>query len=78
MIKAFCERIKALGFEPMIYASTSWLNNKLDMTQLPYKVWVAQYNTVCEYKGEYVLWQYTSQGSVPGINGNVDMNECYL
>lgn len=78
VIKAFCERIKALGFEPMIYASTSWLNNKLDMAQLPYKVWVAQYNTVCEYKGEYVLWQYTSQGSVPGINGNVDMNECYL
>lgn len=78
VIKAFCERIKALGFEPMIYASTSWLNNKLDMTQLPYKVWVAQYNTVCEYKGEYVMWQYTSQGSVPGINGNVDMNECYL
>lgn len=78
VIKAFCERIKALGFEPMIYASTSWLINKLDMAQLPYKVWVAQYNTVCEYKGEYVLWQYTSQGSVPGINGNVDMNECYL
>ena len=23
------------------------------------------------------MWQYTSSGSVPGIQGGVDMNECY-
>ena len=26
----------------------------------------------------YDLWQYTSKGSVPGISGNVDMNQSYL
>ena len=78
VIKAFCERIKELGYEPMIYASTSWLNNKLDMNKLPYKVWVAQYNSVCEYKGAYVMWQYTSTAQVDGISGNVDMNKCYI
>lgn len=77
-IKGFCEQIKAKGYTPMIYASTSWLNNKLDMSKLPYDVWVAQYNDVCEYKGKYVMWQYTSSGKISGIKGNVDLNHCYI
>lgn len=77
-IKGFCDRIKAKGYSPMIYASTSWLNSKLDMSKLPYDVWVAQYNSTCEYKGKYVIWQYTSSGSVNGIKGNVDLNHCYI
>jgi len=28
-------------------------------------------------EGRYVMWQYTSSGSVAGINGRVDMNICY-
>lgn len=78
VIKAFCEEIRRQGYEPMIYASTSWLNEKLDMSKLPYKVWCAQYNTKCYYKGKYVMWQYSSEGKVNGVKGNVDMNECYL
>ena len=77
-IKGFCDAIKAQGYEPMIYASTSWLNNKLDMSKLPFKVWCAQYNSTCEYKGGYIMWQYTSTGSVSGVKGNVDMNHCYM
>lgn len=78
VIKAFCERIIECGYEPMIYASTSWLNNKLDMSKLPYKVWCAQYASKCEYEGEYFMWQYTSDGSIAGYNGRIDMNHCYL
>ena len=77
-IKAFCEEIKAHGHEPMIYASTSWLNHRLDMSKLPYKVWVAQYNDKVTYKGEYIIWQYTSTGKVNGISGVVDLNKCYI
>lgn len=77
VIKAFCEEIKNQGYEPMIYASLSWFNNKLNMSKLPYTVWVAQYNSKCEYKGKYLLWQYTSEGSVSGVKGNVDMNYYY-
>ena len=76
-IMGFCEYIKSQGYEPMIYASTSWLNNQLDMSQLPYKVWCAQYYKKCEYKGNYIMWQYSSTGSVAGIKGNVDMNYYY-
>lgn len=75
VIDAFCKEIKAHGYEPMIYASTSWLNNQLDMSKLPYKVWCAQYFSKCEYKGEYILWQYTSDGHVSGVKGDVDVNK---
>ena len=78
VIKAFCEEIKAKGYEPMIYASTSWLNNKLNMSKLPYKVWVAQYASICEYEGDYIMWQYTSEAKVNGVPGVVDMNHCYV
>lgn len=77
-IKAFCERIKEKGYTPMIYASTSWLHNQLDMSKLPYDVWVAQYNDVCEYEGKYVIWQYTSEGRVAGAKGDIDLNHCYI
>lgn len=78
VIKAFCEEIKAQGYEPMIYASTSWLNNNLDMSKLPYKVWVAQYYDRVTYKGDYVMWQYSSLGHIDGIKGVVDKNHCYI
>lgn len=77
-IKAFCERVKEKGYTPMIYASTSWLYNQLDMSKLPYDVWVAQYNSTCEYEGKYVIWQYTSEGRVAGAKGDIDLNHCYI
>lgn len=77
VIKAFCEEIVKAGYTPMIYANVSWLNNKLDMSKLPYKVWVAHYASECGYKGNYSLWQYSSTGKVNGIKGNVDMDLCY-
>lgn len=78
VINAFCKEIKAQGYEPMIYASTSWLEDKLNMSKLPYKVWVAQYNSKVTYKGDYVMWQFSSNGQVDGIDGRVDLNLCYL
>lgn len=61
----------------MIYASLSWFKDELDMSKLPYTVWVAQYNDNCDYKGKYLLWQYSSDGKVNGIKGDVDMNYYY-
>lgn len=77
-IKAFCEEIKAQGYTPMIYASLSWFDDCLDMSQLPYDVWCAQYYKECQYKGNVVMWQYTSDGKVNGIPKVVDLNHCYI
>ena len=77
-IKAFCEEIKAQGYTPMIYASLNWFDDCLDMSQLPYDVWCAQYYKECQYKGDVVMWQYTSEGKVNGIPKTVDLNHCYI
>ena len=77
-VKAFCDRSLQRGYTPMIYASTSWLNNQLDMSKLSsYKVWVAQYYSRVTYNGKYQCWQYSSSGSVDGISNRVDMNYWY-
>lgn len=82
IVKAFCETIKARGYTPMIYASKSWLNTYLDMSQLQeYDIWLAHYtwseSKPSDYAGDYTMWQYSSIESVNGIVGNVDKNVCY-
>ena len=73
-LKIFCDRLQSKGIPAGIYASTYWLEHNLIMEQLPYSVWVAQYAPACTYKGKYLFWQYTSQGSVPGVSWNVDLS----
>lgn len=72
---AFCDVVKAHGYQPCIYANTSTLNTAL--TKPKYPVWVAQYASSCTYKGAKVMWQYTSSGSVDGISGKVDLSYVY-
>ncbi len=78
VVQAFCRTVAASGYKAGVYASKSWYNSKLNASGLSnYTIWVAQYNATCTYTGKYNMWQYTSKGSVPGINGNVDMNISY-
>ena len=75
MLKITAEHMEKAGIPAGIYASTSWLQNRLDMTQLNYPVWVAQYANFCTYAGSKILWQYTSRGKVPGISGYCDLSK---
>lgn len=75
---AFCSIINSAGYIAMVYANLSTLNNYLpDDLYKSWKIWVAQYNTTCDYKHKYYLWQYTSSAKVSGISGNVDMSKTY-
>ena len=79
--QVFCNRISAAGYEPGIYASLNWFNNILTdsvFKSSSWDHWIAQYNSQCDYTGNYSFWQYKSNGKVPGINGNVDMNYAYV
>ncbi len=77
-INAFCSRIQAGGYRAGIYSSTSWYRNYLDDSSLrQWDTWVAQWWDHCTYEGSYSLWQYSSDGSVPGIDGRVDMDYAY-
>lgn len=78
VMEAFCSEVEKGGYTPMIYASKSWLENNLIMSYLnQYDVWLARYATAPEYTGDFTIWQYTSKGTVDGINGYVDRNIGY-
>ncbi|MDU1411222.1 MAG: glycoside hydrolase family 25 protein [Clostridium sp.] len=79
MAQNFCNIIKSSGYVPGVYANTNWWNNKLtDGRFNSWQKWVAQYASRCTYSGDYGMWQYASDGRVNGINGNVDVNYCYI
>ena len=73
IINAFCRKIEAAGYYPMVYANEYWLNNKIDKSTLDYDVWVARYNVMYTYDSP-AIWQATNTGSVNGIAGNVDID----
>ena len=73
--RAFCETIESAGYRAGIYASRNWYYNNLDMTRLDsHVIWLAEYREYPKYEGKYQMWQYTSGGSIDGIEGRVEFN----
>lgn len=81
--QAFVNRVhERTGTWPLIYMNGS-TRNAYDWTPVVQNcgVWIAWYG--CDPEGDlpvpgvYVMHQYTSTGSVPGIAGNVDLNAWY-
>ena len=59
----------------MIYANKELSLRTLDLSRLTdYPFWFAGYTTYPEFYYGFDMWQYTSDGSVNGIEGRVDMN----
>ena len=76
---AFLGYIKSQGYTPMMYASKYDFNCRWEKSRIKgCKYWLAHYTTQTDYTGSYQMWQYSSKGSVPGINGDVDMNIAYF
>ena len=77
---AFCERVEAAGCEAMVYCNYNMLSGGLGerLAARGIRIWLAQWNPAPYYVGDYEIWQFTSQGSVNGISGNVDMNYRYV
>lgn len=73
MHKAFCEKIKALGYVPGYYCNRDYMLNYINTNALPYSRWFAWYQTSL---GHYTcdIWQYSSKGYVNGVSDRVDMN----
>jgi GH25 family lysozyme M1 (1,4-beta-N-acetylmuramidase) len=74
----FKEMLNHAGYEVDIYASESWYNSHLKGEGIA--KWIAKYGKNNGQKNnkpnvaDAWLWQYTSNGSVNGIKGRVDMN----
>jgi GH25 family lysozyme M1 (1,4-beta-N-acetylmuramidase) len=77
--RVFCETLENEGYLAGVYASRNWYNTHLDTSELDeFSIWLAEYRSAPLYQGYYEMWQYTSKGKVDGIDGNVDMNICYV
>lgn len=74
--RAFCRTIQKAGLQPMIYGNTKWLAGRLDLAELAddYPLWFAQYYDKPLFPYDFSFWQYSSSGSVAGIEGDVDLN----
>lgn len=76
--RAFCETIEDGGYYAGIYCNKFFARDELYANRLAdFHFWIAQYASACTYDGPYGMWQYSETGSVPGIDGYVDMNYCY-
>lgn len=77
--ETFCKTIENAGYEAGVYASRSWYYTMLNTDKInDYTIWLAEYRQTPLYDDHYEMWQYTSKGSVAGIEGNVDLNVSYL
>lgn len=72
---AFCDTVAAAGYTPMIYIGREVGYMRLDRSRLTaYDFWFAQYAAKPNMYYDYRIWQYSDKGSVPGVEGRVDMN----
>ena len=72
---AFCEAVKAGGYQPMVYSNLTYFYLHFDLNDLVnYPFWLAQYNATPSFYYHFDMWQYGDAGIVPGIDGKVDLN----
>ncbi len=74
----FCSVIESAGYRPGIYSSVSVYQTKLDHSRFlrdGISVWNAHWSSKCTIECD--VWQYSENGSVSGIYGDVDMNLIY-
>ena len=75
---AFCEYMEEHGAFIGIYGSEiSTFDEMVYSSELTaYSWWIANYSR--KPKKQHLIWQYTSEGRVGGIRGNVDINEANM
>lgn len=76
---AFLNTVSNAGYDACIYASENFLGEHLYANQISssFKVWLANYSSKTNYKGDYEFWQHTAKGRVSGMRGNVDYTLTY-
>lgn len=71
----FLNTIAASGHRTMMYTNRMYYALYLHLEEIySYPIWYAQYADEPDWPYEFAIWQYTEGGSVPGIQGTVDMN----
>lgn len=73
--RTFCREVEEGGYEAMIYFNPHIAENLLTLEELQeYPFWLAMYTDQMSWPYAVDMWQYTATGSVPGIEGDADIN----
>ena len=72
--QAFCEEVKAAGYEPLIYGSSNDLVRYVRDDLKMYPIWYAEYGTIPTIDTGFTIWQCSHEGTVAGISTAVDTN----
>lgn len=71
----FCQVMTEKGYQPMVYFNWGQSSRMLHLNELEdYPFWLALYQDRMTYPYRVEMWQYTSCGRVPGIEGDVDID----
>lgn len=77
--KAFCSTIVEAGYQPMIYFNPHMAYYQIYLEELEeYGFWLAMWKEEMDFPYKVNMWQYTDQGFVPGIEGNVDLDIYFI
>ncbi len=77
--RVFLDTIQNAGYTPMIYGTKEWLIKQIDLTKLTgYDIWLSQQEDVPDYPYQFQMWQYTLEGDVFGVSGEVDLNVSFI
>lgn len=77
--RAFCDAVKEAGYTPMVYFNRNQGYNVYDLAQMSgYEFWLAGYTAIPDFTYSFQMWQYSNAGTVPGIEGPVDLNLCMV
>lgn len=72
---AFCRTVEDAGYRGGIYFNQAYGYEQINLLSLKdYEFWLAEYAEYPTFAYDFQMWQYTDKGSVPGIDGNVDLN----
>lgn len=74
-MKAFCETIEDAHQQVMIYFNPDHAAELFYIEEVTsYRFWLAYYTDWMDFPYKVDMWQYTNEGRVPGIEGDVDIN----
>ena len=78
-LKIFINKVtEHYGKKPLLYTYQKFYNKYLVDVFKDYHFMIAQYRTdspLLNDGKDYIMWQYTSTGSIPGIKGDVDRSK---
>ncbi len=76
---AFMDEISDAGYTPMLYGDLEWLLTMVDLEELDgYDIWYAEDGDEPKYPYEFDMWQYDTDGSVSGIDGEAALSISFV